>query len=293
MKTDKRALFGTAGSPEAFYADGLKASADIPGWLNKKGLDAYEYSAGRGVRLGGETAALLGAAAKEYQIMLSLHAPYFINLATVDNEQQAKNLNYIIASINAAAFMEADRVVFHAGGQGKQERAKAFEQTKKGLYGVLEELSRQSLGKIRILPETMGKKGQIGTLEEVVQLCLLQPELVRPAVDFGHLHAVTGGGYTAKKEYAAAFDYIGEKLGQAVLQDVHVHFSRIEFTGAGEKRHWTFADPYGPPFEPFIEAVLDYRLTPRVICESAGTQDIDASSMKQYYNDRINKLRRD
>lgn len=288
MKKDKKALFGTAGSPASFYAEGFSASADMPRYLADKGLDAYEYSAGRGVRVSDKTAALLGAAAAEHSVALSLHAPYFINLAATDPAQQEKNFNYFFSSVKAAASMKADRVVFHAGGQGKAERAQAFGQVKKGLDSVLSELSRRGIGKIRLLPETMGKKGQIGTLEEVVELCRLWPEVLSPAVDFGHLYAVTGGGYTAKKEYAAAFDYIGEKLGRAALRDLHVHFSCIEFTGAGEKRHLTFAGPYGPPFEPFIEAAVERGLTPRVICESAGTQDIDAKAMKDYYMKILN-----
>jgi deoxyribonuclease-4 len=289
MKTAGKALFGTAGSPAAFYADRLSASADVPRWLASKGLDAYEYSAGRGVRLSDDAAALLGAAAAEHSIVLSLHAPYFINLATADQAQQEKNLNYLMSSLNAAAFMKAGRVVFHAGGQGKAERAQAFDQVKKNLELALEELSRRGMDKIALLPETMGKKGQIGSLAEIIELCRLWPERLLPAVDFGHLHAITGGGYTAKSEYSAAFDCIGEKLGQAALQNLHVHFSCIEFTAAGEKKHWSFADPYGPPFEPFLEAVLDYGLAPLVICESAGTQDIDAQAMKNYYIERWHK----
>ncbi|MDR3349191.1 MAG: TIM barrel protein [Acidaminococcales bacterium] len=287
MKTAEKALFGTAGSPAAFYADRLSASADMPRWLADKGLDAYEYSAGRGMRLRDDAAALLGAAAAERSIVLSLHAPYFINLATTDQAQQEKNLHYLMSSINAAALMKAGRVVFHAGGQGKAERTRAFGQVKKNLGAALEELSRRGMDKTTLLPETMGKKGQIGSLAETVELCRLWPEMLLPAVDFGHLHAITGGGYIAKSEYLAAFDYIGENLGPAALRNLHVHFSCIEFTGSGEKKHWSFSDPYGPPFEPFIEAVLDYGLAPLVICESAGTQDIDAQTMKNYYMERL------
>jgi deoxyribonuclease-4 len=283
MSGEKDILFGTAGSPANFQAEGFKASADLPGWLRGKGLDAYEYSAGRGVHIKEDTAALLGEAARREDIRLSLHAPYFINLAISDPAQQEKNRRYFTAAAMAARAMGTDRVVFHAGGQGKWPRAAALELTKKNLADVLEELARRGLDGARLLPETMGKKGQIGTLEEVTELCLLCPERLRPAVDFGHLHALTGGRYIDRADYAAAFDYIGERLGQAVLRDLHVHFSRIEFTGAGEKKHWTFADPYGPPFEPMLDVMLQYRLTPRVICESAGTQEVDARAMKEYY----------
>ena len=280
---DKAALFGTAGSPENFYADGFSASADIPAWLKDRGLDAYEYSAGRGVRIKNETAAILGEAARQAGVVLSLHAPYFINLNTADTSQQEKNLMYITSSIKAAMAMGAGRVIFHAAGQGKLERAEAFETTRKNLVGVLDELARQGLDKIPLLPETMGKKGQIGTLEEVVELCRLQPGFLLPAVDFGHLYAVGGGAYITKQEYLRAFGYIGEKLGESFLRDLHIHFSRIEFTKAGERRHLNFSDGGGPPFEPLLDAVRDLRMSPHIICESAGQQDTDALAMKNYY----------
>lgn len=287
MKKMKKALFGTAGNPERFYDEGFKASVDLPKWLEEKGLDVYEYSAGRGVRIKEETANAIGEQAKIYGIKLSLHAPYFINLATVDEEQKLKNFDYILSAVKAAEQLGADRVVLHAGGQGKVERQAAFEQTKKGLSEVVDKLTAMGLKKVKLLPETMGKKGQIGTLEEVLQLCQLEPGFLMPTVDFGHLHAVTQGTYIQKHEYKASFDLIGEQLGKEILQELHVHFSRIEFTKAGEKRHWTFADDYGPPFEPFIDAVVEYGLTPRVICESAGTQDIDALQMKDYYLSKL------
>ncbi len=278
-----KARFGTAGNPENFYSAGYKASKDLPRWLNEIGLDAYEYSAGRGVRIKDATAAEIGAQAKKYDVVLSFHAPYFINLAAREERQIENNFNYILSSVLAAEAMGADRVVFHAGGQGKETRADAFAQTKKGFAQVLERLEQRGHNKVVLLPETMGKKGQIGTLEEVVELCAMA-KAAAPALDFGHLHAVSGGGFTHKDEYRKAFDYIGEKLGASTLENIHVHFSRIEFTKAGEKRHWTFQDPYGPPYEPFIEALAEYGAKARVISESAGTQDVDALIMSDYYN---------
>lgn len=287
MNRNNKAFFGTAGNPERFYEQGYKASLDVPKWLEKNGLDAYEYAAGRGVRVKEETANAIGLKAREHNIKMSLHAPYFINLATKDDEQKQKNFAYIESSLQAAHWLGADRIVVHPGGQGKMERKEAFAQTKKGMAEVIEKLTSRDIGAIRLHPETMGKKGQMGTLEEVVELCLLEPALLAPTVDFGHLHAVTEGTYTTKEEYVRAFEFIGEKLGKDVLQNLHVHFSRIEFTKAGEKRHWTFEDDFGPPFEPFIDAVIECGISPRVICESAGTQDIDALKMKKYYLENL------
>ena len=108
-------------------------------------------------------------------------------------------------------------------------------------------------------------------------------------MDFGHLHAVTGGQYTTKQEIETVFDMIGEKLGLQAANNLHIHFSPIEFTKGGEKRHWTFADDFGPPYEPLVEVCAARGFTPRVICESAGTQAADAKVMQELYFSLINK----
>lgn len=280
---NKIVRFGSAGNPNAFYDAGLKSSYQMPKWLNAQGLNAYEYSAGRGVRLGQSTAEQIGAEAKIYDIALSVHAPYFINLATLEEDKAVNNERYLMDSIVAAEFLGADRVIFHTGSPVKAERTAAFEVAKKRLAQFLDKLAELNKNEIYLAPETMGKKNQIGTLQEVVELCKLSPLLI-PTVDFGHLHAAQNGGYDNVDDYYRAFDYIAEHLGEEILYNFHVHFSRIEFTKAGEKRHWTFNDDYGPPFEPFMEALVKTGYTPRIICESDGTQAQDAKIMQDYYN---------
>lgn len=278
--------FGPAGNPEAFYASGHKASLEMPQWLKEQGLTAYEYSVSRGVNIREATARAIGVAAKEQGIALSLHAPYYINLASEDEQIMQNTHKHIIKSLEAANFMGADRVVFHMGSPGKQERGQAMDNVLKRFSAVLEEIELLGLSHILLAPETMGKKNQLGTLEEVLAVCRLSHQCI-PTVDFGHLHAVTGGQYLTKGEFQAVFERIGEVLGSKIAAAIQIHFSKIEFTSGGEKRHWTFADPYGPPFEPLMEVIADGGLAPRVICESAGTQDKDARAMQQYYSTYI------
>ncbi len=275
--------FGPAGNPEAFYDSGHKASIEMPPWLKAQGLTAYEYSVSRGVNIREVTARAIGVAAKENGIALSLHAPYYINLATEDEKIAQNTRNHIIKSLEAANFMGADRVVFHMGSPSKQDRGQAMERVLKRFSVILEEVEQLGLSHILLAPETMGKKNQLGTLEEVLAVCKLSRQCI-PAVDFGHLHAVTGGQYVTKPEFQAVFERIGEVLGSAIAATIQIHFSKIEFTSGGEKRHWTFADPYGPPFQPLMEAIADGGFAPRIICESAGTQDKDALAMQQYYS---------
>ena len=138
-------------------------------------------------------------------------------------------------------------------------------------------------GDIEICPETMGKINQLGTLDEVIELCRIDSAFV-PVVDFGHLNARNiGNAFPTVDSYRAVFDKIATSLGDEYAYNLHCHFSKIEYTNAGEKRHLTFEDTiYGPEFEPLIEAIVKEGLTPRIICESAGTQAEDVKQMKNY-----------
>lgn len=281
------AQFGPAGNPDAFYQAGYKASVDMPQWLAGVGLTAYEYQCSRGVTIRPETAAAIGRQAAEYNIKLSIHAPYYINLATEDAQIAANTKKHLLKALEAAQWMGADRVVFHPGGPGRQERRRAMEQVKRLFADILAEAERQGLNSVLLAPETMGKQNQLGTLDEVLELCRMAKWVV-PAVDFGHLHAVTGGQYATREEFAAVFDKVAAELGEEVAANLHIHFSRIEFTKAGEKKHWTFDDPFGPPYEPLLEVIAERRYTPRLICESAGTQARDAKIMQEFYFHRLN-----
>lgn len=285
---NKKLRFGSAGNPDAFYESGLKNSWQMPAWLAQQGLTAYEYSAGRGVKIGKDSAQKIAEQAQKYDIAMSIHAPYYINLATVDAAKMLNNERYLSESIRAAENLGADRVIFHVGSPVKLERSLAFRQVQNSLDQFLEKME-DFAENIFLCPETMGKQIQIGNLEEIVALCKLSPKLL-PTIDFGHLHAAQNGGFDVVDDYLKTFDYIAQHLGEDVLYKFHVHFSKIEFTKAGEKKHWTFADSYGPPFEPFMHALAKTGYTPRIICESSGTQAQDASSMYNYYKEISRKL---
>lgn len=278
----QQAQFGSAGNPDAFYQAGHKASVEMPAWLGDQGLNAYEYQCSRGVTIREETARAIGAEAVRHGVRLSIHAPYYINLATEEETIADNTRRHFLKSLATAQWMGADRVIFHTGSPGK-DRDAAFTRAVRRFAGILEEAEQAGLlDGVVLAPETMGKRNQLGNLKEVLRLCALSPKVI-PAVDFGHLHAVSGGGFTTRAEYEAVFDEIAGLLGETVAANIHIHFSRIEFTQAGEKKHWTFADPYGPPHEPLLAVVAERGYTPRIICESAGTQAKDAAAMRNYY----------
>lgn len=279
---ENKACFGPAGNPDAFYALGRKASVEMPEWLNSIGLGAYEYQCSRGVTIKEDTARAIGAKASLYGIKLSIHAPYYISLATQEEITLENTFKHFRKSLEVAAWMGADRIVFHIGGPGKTPREIAMHRAREAFLKVLDEREKSGFSHINLAPETMGKKNQLGSLDEVISLCKLADHVI-PAVDFGHLHCVTGGSYTTKAEYQNVFDQVSKELSGDIASNLHIHFSKIEFTQAGEKKHWTFKDNFGPPHEPLISLCAERSFTPRIICESAGTQGEDAKTMQNLY----------
>ncbi len=278
------AIFGPAGNSDSFAAQGFKSTMDAPEFLSKMGLDAYEYQCGKGVKTGQETAIKFGAKAKENNITLSIHAPYYISLSSVEEEKRNNSIGYIMQTANLAEYMGADRIIIHSGSCAKLSRLEALEFAKNTIKRARAKAIDDGLANITFCPETMGKHNQLGDLYEVMELCKIDESFV-PCIDFGHLNARTNGSINAKEEYAKILDTIENELGAERLKVFHSHFSKIEYTEkGGEVKHLTFKDMlYGPQFEPLMELVARKNLSPRFICESAGTQAEDALAMKKYY----------
>lgn len=276
--------FGSAGAPDAFYAEGHKSSLAMPDWLADKGLDAYEYQCSRGVKIKEPMARELGEKARQRGVALSIHAPYYINLSTEEADKRIKTKGYILDSLRAARWMGARTVVFHPGGGPGADRGISFARSLDLFKEILADVKAEGLDDILLAPETMGKINQLGSLDEVLQLCKLGEQVV-PCVDFGHLNAVGQGNLRTKEDYADILTKISNALGSEVLQRLHMHFSPIEFTKAGEKKHWTLKEShlYGPDFTPLAQLIWDMRLEPVIICESAGTQAEDALVFKGIY----------
>lgn len=279
--TARAPMFGPGGNSESFYAEGKKSTVEAPAWVRSRGLDAYEFQGGNGLRGSDATYAAIGAEAKKNGVAMSLHTPYYISLSGIEPEKRLKSIDYIKQSLHAAELLGADTIVIHSGSAAKISREEAMTLARDTLCRVMTEVGDTH---IRLGLETMGKKNQLGTLDEVIELCRVDPHF-HPVVDFGHLNArECGGAFPDKDAYLRVFYRIGEALGDEYARALHCHFSRIEFTAAGEKKHLTFADTeFGPDFYPLAEAIAAERLAPRIICESAGTMAEDAAAMKQMY----------
>lgn len=275
--------FGPSGAPTRFYDEGHKTTEEMPLWVKQNGLDCFEYSFGRGVNLGEAKAKSIAEAFKKENIEISVHAPYFINLATPEEAKAENSFNYILSSAVVGRMMGANRVVFHPAAQGKETRETAVNRTIARLIELKSIIEERDFTDMKFCPETMGKIAQIGTIEEITHFCTLA-DFYYPTVDFGHVNAREQGSLKTKEDYIVRLKYMMNLLGYEKVNDMHVHFSKVEYTAKGEKRHLTFEDTiFGPDYKPFIEAIVELNLHPYIVSESAGTQADDAKTMKDYY----------
>ena len=275
--------FGPSGNCEKFYALGYAHTEQSAAFVKAHGLDCFEYSFGRGVRMTDQKAASIGAAFQKEGVEISVHAPYFINFANPDDEMAQKSYGYVLDSAIIARKMGGKRIVFHPAAQGKALREDAVALTEERLKILRDIIYESGLNDMIFCPETMGKLAQIGTIEEVTRFCLID-EIYTPCVDFGHVNAREQGSLKTVEDYRSRLSYMIEKLGYERMKNFHVHFSKIMYSAKGEVKHLTFEDDvFGPEFEPLAVALKDLKLEPYIVSESAGTQTEDSLAMKKMY----------
>ena len=283
MNQEKRAIFGPAGQCNEAAAAGVKSTEKLLEYLKERGADVLEYQCGRGVNIREEKARAIGEKAAQLGIALTLHAPYYISLASAEPEKRDNSIKYILQSARAASWMGATRIVVHPGGIGKYTRDEAFEIACDTLSRAMRALREEGLEGVTVCPEVMGKINQLGNLEEVLGFCKMEEALL-PCVDFGHLNSRMHG----EMQYGEVLDAIFEAIGEDRARNMHIHFSKIEYSKGGEVRHLTFEDEqFGPDHRPLMEEFVKRAMHPTVICESDGTQTADALAMKQYYLERM------
>ena len=273
-------LFGVAGNSQSFYAENHKSTSEAGAWCKARGIDAFEYSFGRGVSMTDATARELGRIFSSQNVKLSVHSPYYINFANPDPKAIESSIMYVMQSIEKVKAMGGDRVVVHPGGQGKVSREQAVAKSVENLQSLAETIKDCD---IKICLETMGKVGQIGTLDEIITFCKLSKSFY-PCIDFGHLNARDRGILKTKSDFERVFSALSDNLPSEKVKNMHIHFSKIRYSAGGEVEHLTFSDTeFGPDFEPMLDCVKERGLTPIVICESDGTQAEDTIAMKKYY----------
>ncbi|MBQ2712914.1 MAG: TIM barrel protein [Clostridia bacterium] len=273
--------FGPSGNSQSFIDAGVKDTASVAPLVGAMGLSLYEYSFGRGVRMSEEKAAEIGRAFLLHGIEISVHAPYYVNFANPDSEMIGKSIGYITDSAMAVRRMGGSRVVFHPASQGKDIRSVAHRRTLENVQRLMDAMEQASLTDVIVCPETMGKIGNMGTPQEVCEICALHPSIY-PCVDFGHINAREQGSLRTEQGYRDLFALLSDSLPKEKLVNMHVHFSQIAYTEKGEKCHLNLGEGE-PPYQPLMHLFYEYGISAHVLCESAGRQAEDAALMQAYY----------
>ncbi len=277
----QRLRVGPSGNSESFYEQGYKQTIDTFSWQQHHfQLDAFEIPFGRGISMSQDTARAIGEAASSADVSLSVHAPYYINLANPDAALAEKSKGYILDSARLLQSMGGQRLVVHVGSPKGSDREAAIALCAKRLVEARAAMVEAGLADIRLCLETMGRPSVLGTMEEILRLVSIDDSFL-PCVDFAHLHAINGGALNSNVDFAVVLDRLEAALGQDRARQAHMHFSRIEFGGKGEIRHRTFADAgFGPDFSLLAPLLVSRGYEGTLICESRGTMAEDAHAMK-------------
>ncbi len=268
-------IFGPAGNEELFYNSGFKSTVYSAKYITKMGLFAFEYPFTHGIRLSDETAMKIGEAFSQERIRLSIHAPYYINIASPNPEIVEKSEKYLIRSLQMGKLMNADRIIFHPGSSKKEDRKVLLDRSIAFLKNFIDN-NIEIIGGIKLCPETHGKKISIGDIDEILRMCKVYPDIFLPTIDFAHIYAVNGGQLNNEDDFTRIFEKLNYK-------ELHIHFSQIEFNDKGEIRHRSLNSGFGPPIDAFLSSLITNHIKARVIVETPGTQSKDAKILLDRY----------
>jgi len=243
---------GPAGSPAKSTLEGIRE-------VRKLGLRALEVEFVRGVHMGIPLAKECGAEAKRLGIELSVHAPYYINLASEDPKKQVESKQRILDSAERGHYLGAREIVFHPAYFGKADKEKVFQIVKGHILEMQETIQKRGWD-VSLSPETTGKHSAFGSLEETIRL--VKETKCSFNIDFAHLYARNYG----KIDYGEILDKVQKELNP---KHVQCHFSNISYTSKGERNHEVMNSH--PPFEPLAKEILKRKLNITIISESPVT----------------------
>jgi len=254
--------FGPAGYP----ADAKGSLERVFQILVDAGMNALEYAAVHGLRTSEEKAKQIGALAKQNNISMSLHAAYYISLASKNPQIRERSRQRLIKALKFAPWMAVRRIVFHPGTYGGLSKEEAYVVIRNSLQKVWEEASHQG-GSTFLAPEIAGKLSMFGSTEQIIKLCQ-DVERCIPTIDWAHLYARRQGNLEEKNDYLKVIEQFERELGDLFLDNMHFHISAISFTEKGEASHQSFGGEWGPDIYPLMELVNEVGYKPTFICES-------------------------
>ena len=272
----KELLFGTAGIPLSAEP---RTTIDGIGHVRKLGLGAMELEFVRSVNISKEKAPEVRKAAQEKEIILTCHAPYFINLNSSERVKVKASIERILNSARILYLCGGYSVCFHAGFYMGQEAKKTYDAVKHNIKEIISALKNEGI-EIWVRPETTGKETQFGNMDEILQLSS-ELDNVMPCVDFAHFHARTNGKYNSYEEFTGILSAIEKKLGRKGLENMHMHITGIAYGPKGEKNHLTLEDS-DLKYRELLKALKDFKVKGVAISESPNIEK-DALLMQKAY----------
>ena len=267
--------FGPTGRPINYSGN----AKDACSYIKAEGLEAYEYQATYGVKISQQSAMELKKNSETEDVLVSMHAPYYINLSSNKEDVVERSIKRLVQSAKASEWMGAYRTVFHPGFYTSFTSEEAMKRCKEAINNIMEELEGFGVKEFCFAPETTGKRSQLGNLDEIIEICRSFDHF-EPTVDFAHIYARSRGKINNREDYRQIFMKLENELG---IKSLHSHFTHIEYTDSGERKHHILSDEnYGPPVKPFIEEIIECGWDITVICESPLI-DQDALVMKDLY----------
>jgi deoxyribonuclease-4 len=268
--------FGVAGIPNSCPEDSSLKAIDF---VISVGLEALELEFVRGLKMSQETAYRVRLTAQKNRIRLSAHAPYFINLNADDQGKKIQSQDLLLNALRLTATAGATDLVFHAGYYGKKSPEETYNKIKVSLKEIISIARSEKLGtKLRI--ETMGKKSQFGTLDEVLNICR-EIDGLFPCLDFAHIFA-REGRVNSYPDFHRVLRKVEKKLGRAALKNAHIHISGVKFNQGGEIKHLDLKECEFR-FDEWLQALEDFDVRGTVICESPSLE-ADALLLKNLYH---------
>lgn len=278
MTSASKLLFGTAGIPhQTTISSTLKGIQEV----KKLGLDCLEIEFVKGIKMSLELAQEIKKASSASQIRLSLHAPYYINLNSIEEGKRLSSQERLLTSARIAKICGAESLVFHPGYYGKKTPEETYQNIRKGISEIISILKAER-NNITLRPETMGKKTQFGSLEETLRLCR-DIEGLLPCLDFSHIHA-REGKINSYSEFQRILKKVEKKLGYLALKNAHIHISGSEYNAKGERKHINLQSS-DFRYDEWIQALKDLEVEGMVICESPNLEK-DALMLKNLYQSR-------
>lgn len=254
-------LLGPAGNCESNTIDSLNK-------IKKIGLNSQEIEFVYGIYMDNKKAKEIGELAKKLNIRLSVHAPYYINLSSLKKEIIEKSKRWILWSCERGHYLGAKNIVFHPGFYHDRDKNEVFEIIKDGIKSVMKEI-RKNKWNVKLAPEITGKKSAFGSLDEIIRL--VRETKCSFCIDFAHIYARN----TGKIDY----NEILKKIKPVMDKILHCHFSSIEFTDKGEKKHLNLHHNK-PPFKKLAELLINKKINANIICETPR-QYLDSLDMKK------------